>query len=123
MQTRNLGPSTVSAIGLGAMPLSVNDDREHPDEQAAIATVHAALDAGVTLIDTADICAPSWDAMGHNQRIVGKAIKAYGGSTDGVVIATKAGITRGEGETWGRDGSLGYLRTAVERSPGRWRSA
>ena len=116
MQTRKLGPYTVGAIGLGGMPLSMNNDREYPDEQAAIATVHAALDAGVTLIDTADIYAPSWDAMGHNERIVGKAVKAYGGSTDGLVIATKGGITRGEGETWGRDGSLEYLRSAVEKS-------
>ena len=116
MQTRTLGPFTVSAIGLGGMPLSMNNDREYPDEAAAIATVHAALDAGVTLIDTADIYAPSWDQMGHNERIVGKAIKAYGGSTDGVVIATKGGITRSEGEQWGRDGSLDYLRSAVEQS-------
>jgi aryl-alcohol dehydrogenase-like predicted oxidoreductase len=116
MQTRQLGPFTVSAIGLGGMPLSMNNDREYPDEAAAIATVHAALDAGVTLIDTADVYAPSWDQMGHNESLVGKAIKAYGGGTDGVVIATKGGITRSEGEQWGRDGSLDYLRSAVEKS-------
>jgi aryl-alcohol dehydrogenase-like predicted oxidoreductase len=116
MQTRKLGPFTVSAIGLGGMPLSMNDDREYPEESAAIATVHAALDAGVTLIDTADIYAPTWDQMGHNERIIGKALKAYGGGTDGVVLATKGGITRSEGERWGRDGSLDYLRSAVEKS-------
>lgn len=116
MRNRKLGPYTVSAVGLGAMPLSMNDDRQYPDENDAIATVHAALDAGVTLIDTADVYAPSWDAMGHNERIVGKAVHSYGGGTDGVVVATKGGITRSEGEQWGRDGSLEYLRTAVERS-------
>ena len=116
MQTRTLGPFTVSAIGLGAMPLSMNNDREYPEEADAIATVHAALDAGVTLIDTADVYAPTWDQMGHNERIVGKAMKAYGGRTDDVVIATKGGITRSEGEQWGRDGSLEYLRSAVEKS-------
>src|SRR4051794_742529 len=116
MQTRKLGPYSVSAIGMGAMPLSMNNDREYPDEADAIATIHAALDAGVTLLDTADVYAPSWDLMGHNERIVGKAVKSYGGGTDDVVIATKGGITRSEGETWGRDGSLDHLRFAVEQS-------
>jgi aryl-alcohol dehydrogenase-like predicted oxidoreductase len=113
---RSLGPFTVSAIGLGAMPMSSNDDQRVPDEAGSIATIHAALDAGVTLIDTADIYAPSWDTMGHNETLVGKAIASYGGGTDSVVIATKGGITRGEGEQWGRDGSLPYLRSAVEKS-------
>ena len=116
MKTRRLGPFTVSAIGLGAMPLSSAEDQRVPDEAQAIATVHAALDAGVTLIDTADIYAPSWDTMGHNETIVGKAMAAYGGDTDAVVIATKGGITRSKGEQWGRNGSLPYLRSAVEAS-------
>lgn len=116
MQTRTLGPFTVSAIGLGGMPMSMNNDNKLPDEQDAFATIHAALDAGVTFIDTADIYAPSWDTMGHNEVLIGKALKAYGGSLDGVVVGTKGGITRGEGETWGRDGSLAYLRQAVEKS-------
>jgi aryl-alcohol dehydrogenase-like predicted oxidoreductase len=116
MQTRKLGPFTVSAIGLGAMPVSMNNDKTYPDEDQAIATIHAALDAGVTFIDTADIYSPSWDTMGHNELIVGKAVKSYGGSTDGVVIGTKGGITRSEGEQWGRDGSLEYLRSAVQKS-------
>ena len=116
MQTRKLGPYVVSAIGLGAMPFSMNDDKQYPEEEQAIATVHAALDAGVTLIDTADVYAPSWDTMGHNERIVGKAVRSYGGGTDGVVIATKGGITRSEGDRRGRDGSLAYLRSAVQKS-------
>ena len=116
MQTRTLGPYTVSAIGLGGMPMSMNNDRVFPSEQEAIGTIHAALDAGITFIDTADIYAPSWDTMGHNEQLVGKALKAYGGATDDIVVATKGGITRGEGESWGRDGSLDYLRSAVEKS-------
>ena len=116
MQTRTLGPFTVSAIGLGGMPMSMNNDRVYPSEDEAIATIHAALDAGVTFIDTADIYAPSWDTMGHNEKLIGKAIASYGGSTENVVIGTKGGITRGEGESWGRDGSLAYLRSAVEKS-------
>lgn len=116
MQTRKLGPYTVSAIGLGAMPMSMNNDNQYPAEDEAIATVHAALDAGVTFIDTADIYSPSWDTMGHNELIVGKAVKSYAGSTADVVIGTKGGITRSEGEQWGRDGSLEYLRSAVQKS-------
>src|SRR3954451_12452360 len=116
MEQRTLGPFTVSAIGLGAMPLSMNNDQKYPDDSQAIATIHAALDAGVTFIDTADIYAPSWDQMGVNEALVGKAVRSYGGNTDAVVIATKGGITRAEGEQWGRDGSLAYLRSAVEKS-------
>jgi aryl-alcohol dehydrogenase-like predicted oxidoreductase len=116
MQTRKLGPFVVSAIGLGAMPMSMNSDNKLPDEDQAIRTIHAALDAGVTFIDTADIYSPSWDTMGHNELIVGKAVKSYGGDTSDVVIGTKGGITRSEGEQWGRDGSLEYLRSAVQKS-------
>ena len=50
MQTRTLGPFTVSAIGLGGMPMSTNNDRVYPSDAEAIATVHAALDAGVHAI-------------------------------------------------------------------------
>lgn len=116
MKTRTLGPFTVSAIGLGAMPVSMNSDNTYPDAAQAEATVHAALDAGVTYIDTADIYSPTWDTMGHNEEIVGRALKSYGGSTDGIVVGTKGGITRSDGEQWGRDGSLEYLRAAVQKS-------
>ena len=114
LPTRTLGPYQVSAIGLGAMPLSFGGQDPVSPEQA-IATVHAALDAGVTYIDTADIYAPSWDTMGHNERLVARALKAYG-PHEGVIVGTKGGITRSEGEVWGRDGSPAYLRKAVEAS-------
>lgn len=114
MRTRTLGPFTVSAIGLGAMPLSTGAN-ERPSREHAIATVHAALDAGVTFIDTADVYAPTWGEVGHNERIVAEALASYG-DTSHVVVATKGGITRGEGERWGRDGSPEYLRRAVEAS-------
>ncbi len=116
MQTRSLGPFTVSAIGLGAMPVSMNIEQQYPAREDAIATVHAALDAGVTLIDTADIYAPSWDSMGHNEQIVRDALNSWEGDTSSILVTTKGGITRGEGESWGRDGSLGYLRAAAQRS-------
>ncbi len=116
MNKRTLGPFTVAPIGLGAMPMSMNSDSTYPDPDQAAATIHAALDAGVTYIDTADIYSPSWDTMGHNEEIVGRALKSYSGSTDGVIVGTKGGITRSEGEQWGRDGSLDYLRAAVHTS-------
>ena len=84
MQKRSLGPFTITAIGLGAMPMSWSRDNEIPDESQSIKTIHAALDAGITLIDTADIYAPSWDTMGPNEELVAKALKKYGGDTDDV---------------------------------------
>lgn len=117
MNTRSIGPFTVSAIGLGAMPMSMNGDGILPPRDEAIATVHAALDAGVTFIDTADIYAPSWDEMGHNERIVRDALASWEGDTSGILVGTKGGITRRSAEEdFGRDGSLGYLRAAVDRS-------
>ena len=116
MQQRTIGPFTVSAIGLGAMPVSMNNDRELPSRDDAIATVHAALDAGVTFIDTADIYAPSWDEMGHNERIVRDALASWNGDADGILVGTKGGITRTAEKDFGRDGSLAYLRSAVLRS-------
>lgn len=115
MTNRKLGPFSVAPIGLGAMPLSMGRN-ERPSHEQAIATVHAALDAGVTYIDTADIYAPSWDTMGHNEKIVAEALASYSGDTSNVVIGTKGGITRSEGEVWGRDGSESYLRGALEKS-------
>lgn len=115
MSQRTLGPFTVSAIGLGAMPVSMNGNGI-PSHDDAVATVRAALDAGVTLIDTADIYAPSWDQMGHNERIVGDALAGWDGDRSSIVIATKGGITRTEEKDFGRDGSLEYLRSAVQKS-------
>lgn len=116
MKKRMLAGREVSAIGLGAMPLSMNNDKETPSHDDAIATVHAALDAGITFIDTADIYAPAWNEMGHNERVVGEAVRTWSGDTGDVLIATKGGITRAEGEVWGRDGTASYLRRALELS-------
>lgn len=116
MQKRTIGPFTVSAIGLGAMPVSMNGDGHLPPRDEAIAMIHAALDAGVTFIDTADIYAPSWDEMGHNERIVRDALASWDGDPAGILVGTKGGITRTAEKDWGRDGSLDYLRSAAERS-------
>ncbi len=115
MKTRQLGPFEVSAIGMGCMPVSMRSTGDLPSEEQAVATIHAALDAGITFFDTADIYAPSWNTMGHNERIVAKALKGLA-NRDRIVVATKGGITRSEGEQWGRDGSPAYLRKAVDAS-------
>jgi aryl-alcohol dehydrogenase-like predicted oxidoreductase len=91
-------------------------------QESAIPAIHAALDAGVTLLDTADIYAPTWDAFGHNEIFVAEALRTWSGTKeqkDKVVIATKAGISRQPGERWGRNGSLDYLLRAAEASAGR----
>jgi aryl-alcohol dehydrogenase-like predicted oxidoreductase len=116
MKQRTLAGRQVSAIGLGAMPLSMNNDKEYPSFEDAVATVHAALNAGVTLIDTADIYAPAWDEVGHNERIVAEALRTWDGEASSIFVTTKGGITRSEGEVWGRDGSESHLRSAAERS-------
>ncbi len=114
---RTLGQFTVSAIGLGAMPVSMG--RGDIPHDRALATIHAALDAGITLIDTADVYAPSWDTMGHNESIVAEALASWSGDRSSIVVATKGGITREPGEVWARNGSAGYLRAACEASRDR----
>lgn len=115
LSERRIGQFQVSPIGFGAMPVSTGPAQGRPVEDP-VATVHAALDAGITLIDTADIYAPSWDQMGHNERIVAEALRRYDGDTNDVVVCTKAGITRAEGERWGRNGTADYLRERAERA-------
>lgn len=70
MRSRTIGTVTVSAIGLGGMPMSIEG---RPDEERSIATIHAALDAGVTLIDTADAYHVKAGEAGHNERLIAKA--------------------------------------------------
>lgn len=112
MQTRALGDLTVSAIGLGGMPLSVEG---RPDEAQAVRTVHAALDAGVTLIDTADAYSIGADDVGHNEQLIAKALATWGGSSD-VLVATKGGHTRTPDGDWEVDGTPEHLRAACVAS-------
>lgn len=121
---RRVGDLAVSALGLGAMPLSFPEVVDRRD--AAVATIHAALDAGVTLIDTADIYAPSWDTVGHNETLVAEALARWDApdvARAAVVVVTKGGITRADDGTrvgrWGRDASLDRLRRAAAASARR----
>ena len=113
MQQRSLGDRTVGAIGLGGMPLSIEG---RPDEAQAVRTVHAALDAGVTLLDTADAYCLGPDEVGHNERLLARAVASWSGDRDAVVIATKGGHTRPPDGSWALDGSREHLRAACEAS-------
>jgi aryl-alcohol dehydrogenase-like predicted oxidoreductase len=106
-----VGRVSVGTIGLGAMPLSTKEDRPSPAEAEAV--VHAALDAGVTLIDTADAYARDEAEFGHNEELVALALRSYGRAD--VLVATKGGHTR-RGADWELDGSPSYLRRACEAS-------
>ena len=114
MKTRQLGPGTppVSAIGLGGMPLSLDD---RPSETTAISVIHASFDAGVTLIDTADVYCIDDNDIGHNERLIAKAISKWPGSLDSVIVATKGGLTRPQGR-WDTNGRPEHLRAACDRS-------
>jgi aryl-alcohol dehydrogenase-like predicted oxidoreductase len=113
MQTRQIAGTTVSAIGLGAMPLSVEG---RPPEEQGIRTIHAALDAGVTLIDTADAYCLDAADTGHNERLVAKALATWGGDADSVLVATKGGHHRTADGSWRLDGSPQHLERACEAS-------
>ena len=127
MKQHKLGTREVSAVGIGLMNVSwIWSDGAALDpvrrQEQAIPAIHAGLDAGITLLDTADIYAPTWDAVGHNEIFAAEALRTWSGTKEQkakVVIATKAGIARRPGEIWGRNGSLDYLLRAAEASAGR----
>jgi aryl-alcohol dehydrogenase-like predicted oxidoreductase len=107
--TRKLAGTDVFPIGLGAMPMSLSS---RPPEERSVRTIHAAIDAGVNLIDTADAYAWDENDVGHNERLIARALD---GRRDGVLVATKGGHTR-RGEAWELDGSREHLRAACAAS-------
>ncbi len=115
MPTRRLGGFQVSAIGLGEMPMSLAG---RPDEAQALRAVHAALDTGVTLIDTADAYCVDESDFGHGEQLVARALAGWPGGRDRVLVATKGGHTR-PGGSWDLDGRPEYLRQACEASLAR----
>lgn len=90
-KARSVGGREVSAIGLGAAGLSVGP---HPAKDDAIATIIAALDTGLTLIDTAACYVPSHEAPGHNEALIANALAEWAGDSSRIVVATKAGVER-----------------------------
>ena len=113
MKYRRIGDVEVSAIGLGAMPLSLPG---RPDRERAIATIHAALDVGITLIDTADAYTTDADGTGHNELLVAEALR---GRPEEVLVATKGGMLYRDGGPWDRNGTPAHLKKAARESRAR----
>lgn len=114
MQYRRLGKSglAVSAMGLGCMGMS--DFYAGRDERESLATLHRAIDLGVTLLDTADVY-----GSGQNEELVGKAIA---GRRNEVIVATKFGsIRKPDGPFLGVNGRPEYVKSACEASLKRLR--
>jgi len=107
-----LGAPPVSPVGYGGMHLSI---QERPPEERGIRVIHAALDAGVTFIDTADVYCLDEQDIGHNERLIAEALRGRAAERDRVIVGTKGGLTRPRGR-WETDGSPRHLKAACERS-------
>jgi len=121
MQTREIGNDTVGRVQVGAIGLGLmtfDQSGTQPREQL-LDTVRAALDAGVTLFDTADAYGPGdelgADAQGANERLVAGLLDELG-VREQVLLATKGGHVRAGGGAWALDSSAGHLRSAVDAS-------
>ncbi|AZM58410.1 MULTISPECIES: aldo/keto reductase [unclassified Streptomyces] len=112
MHTRRIGDVEVGAVGLGAMPMSIEG---RPDEARSLDTLRAALDAGVTLIDTADSYHRDAGEVGHNETLIAKALASHDRGGD-VLVATKGGHLRPGDGSWTQDGSPAHLKRACEAS-------
>lgn len=116
MVQRALGDLQVGAIGLGGMPMSIEG---RPDEERSVRTIHAALDAGVTLVDTADAYHRDANEVGHNEALIAKALRSWGGDASSVLVATKAGHLRPGDGSWTLNGRPEYLKEAAKASARR----
>jgi aryl-alcohol dehydrogenase-like predicted oxidoreductase len=112
MELRQVGDTAVSAIGLGGLRLSIEG---RPEESRSIAIIHAALEAGVTFIDTADAYHIGANEVGHNESLIARALESYGDCSQ-VLVATKGGHLRSADGAWLTNGSPNYLRRACEAS-------
>lgn len=115
MQQRSIAGVTVSAIGLGGMPMSIEG---RPDRERSIATIHASLDAGVTFIDTADAYHRDANEVGHNESLIAEALASHAGGKD-VLVATKGGHLRPGDGSWTQNGRPDYLKEAAKASAQR----
>ena len=116
MKTRAIGDRTVSEIGLGGMPMSIEG---RPDRERSIATIHASLDAGVTLVDTADAYHLHGNEVGHNEELIAEALRSWGGDASSVLVATKGGHLRPGDGSWTQDGRPEHLKEAARASAKR----
>lgn len=101
---------TLPPLGVGAMPFSWAPVADHDH---AVAVLLHAFGLGFTLVNTADVYAPSAADVGHNERLVGEAVRAFG--RERLTVVTKNGIRR-DGERWWRDNSRDWMLRAAERS-------
>ena len=113
MQTTTLNKTgeTIPAIGFGGMPLSIQG---RPPEDEGKRTLNAAIDAGMTLIDTADVYCFDDNDIGHNERLIASVL-AERPDRDQIRVATKAGLRRPRG-AWTNDGTPEHIREACEKS-------
>ncbi|MFH7028395.1 MAG: aldo/keto reductase [Heteroscytonema crispum UTEX LB 1556] len=102
----------VSAISLGAMPMSIYD---RPTESQSINVIHRALDLGITFIDTADSYCKDESDKHHNERLIDKALQTYKGDVSNVIIATKGGLMR-PNQNWTRNGNPEHLSETIRVS-------
>lgn len=107
----NTSAKAVSIMGVGVMPFS----RPGKTIDEAIQVLHHCLDAGITVLNTADVYAPSANEIGHNENVVREVLNQWNGNRDNVIVVTKNGIVR-SGDSWSRDGSKEYLLRAAEKS-------
>ena len=121
MRTRTIGNDTVGRVDIGAIGLGLmtfDQSGSQPREQLA-ETVRAALDAGVTLFDTADAYGPGEEkgaeAQGANERLIASLLDELG-VRDQVLLATKGGHVRTAGGDWDTDSSDAHLKEAVDSS-------
>lgn len=115
MQHRTIADATVSAIGLGGMPMSIED---RPERERSIAAIHASLDAGVTFIDTADAYHRDANEVGHNEELIAEALASHPAGKD-VLVATKGGHLRPGDGSWTQNGHPDYLKDAAKASAKR----
>jgi aryl-alcohol dehydrogenase-like predicted oxidoreductase/predicted kinase len=99
-------------IAIGCMRLSTAPDR---DDDRGVAVLHAAFDAGVTFLDTADAYCLDDSDTGHNERLIARAVASWSGDRSRLRIATKGGLAR-PGGRWAADGRARHLRSACEAS-------
>lgn len=111
---RLIGDRRVGPVGLGAMALSVAG---RPPRERALATVRAAYEAGVTLIDVADAYCIDATDFGHNEALVAELLRELG--ADDVLVATKGGHVRDDGGGWQLDGRPEHIRRAARASAQR----
>jgi aryl-alcohol dehydrogenase-like predicted oxidoreductase len=98
------------------MPLSIDG---RPDREQAIATILAAIDAGITLIDTADSYTMEEDGQGHNESLIAEALALRPTEAKNILVATKGGLIYKQGGPWLRDASATALRAAALASRAR----